>query len=65
MVLALLSKTDARVDLYNIVRGGDATVILDMEVAEQIESLQPELLYSVSVLPLPRARRAAPAPRPR
>jgi len=48
MVLALLSKTDARVDLFNLVRAGDDSVILDMEVAEQIESLQPELLYSVS-----------------
>ena len=65
MVLALLSKTDARLELFHLVRAGDAGVILDMEVAEQIESLQPELLYSVSVLSLPRARRAAPAPRPR
>ena len=49
MVLALLSKTDARIDLFHLVRAGDAGVILDMEVAEEIETLQPELLYSVSV----------------
>lgn len=49
MVLALLSKTDARIDLFHLVRAGDASVILDMEVAEEIETLQPELLYSVSV----------------
>lgn len=49
MVLALLSKTDARIDLFHLVRAGDACVILDMEVAEEIETLQPELLYSVSV----------------
>ena len=37
MVLALLSKTDARIDLFHLVRAGDAGVILDMEVAEKIE----------------------------
>lgn len=49
MVLALLSKTDARIELFHLVRAGDDGVILDMEVAEEIETLQPELLYSVSV----------------
>jgi len=49
MVLALLSKTDARIELFHLVRAGDNSVILDMEVAAEIETLQPELLYSVSV----------------